>query len=233
LSRLMAASILEEKVMVGECREDIAKDLIVEGQLLSLFPGLNVITNVGGRKSIPVQGVHEISERLSGEKEQAVQMAFEEGYAKGLAEGRREAKKVLDDFATLARDVIKERERLYEEAKGKILELVMGIARKVTFDTARLDHKVTSGIISGIINELTDKSKIKIKVHPEHLAKIKQDVDSSADMTSLIKDFAIEPDEGIRFGGCMIETPNGEIDGRVDSQIEILFRQLSGNEADN
>ncbi len=227
MSNLLHSPILTDSVIIGEYRADIESDRLAESQLASKFPDINVITSIEGRKLIPIQEIIKIEERVSGEKQMEYKRGFDSGMQQGISRGHAEAQKVIDNFASAIKDAIKQREILYEEARHKILELIIKIARRVTFDAARIDPDLTAEIISGTIKKLVDKSKIKVKVHPEHLPLVEQQIEKFRGNSTAIKDIIIEPDPRVRYGGCFIETPTGDVDARVESQIEIMAEALS------
>jgi flagellar assembly protein FliH len=231
LSRLLHSPVLNDKVIVGEFRADIEADKIAEKTLTAKFTDLNIITSIEGRKLVSVQEIIKISERLDRAKESEKELEYKRGYdtghQSGLKEGQADARKVIDNFASLIKDAIKQREILYEEARRKILELIIKISRKVTFDAAKIDPEITAGIISGTVNKLVDKSHMKVKVHPDHLSSIELQIDRFRGDSTVIKDMVIEPDSRVRYGGCFIETPSGDIDARVESQMEIVAEALS------
>jgi flagellar assembly protein FliH len=218
--------VADEKVIIGEYRVDIEADAATEKRLSRVFLGLNVLTTIEGKKLVPIQELIKIEKQMIEEKEASSRKGFEDGYQKGLNEGQRGAQKVIDNFASLIKDSIDQREVLYEEARRKILELIVQISKKVTFDAARVDPEITVSIISGTIDKLVDKSKIKVKVHPDHLPLIEQQIDRFKGDSTAIKQITIEPDRRVRYGGCFIETPTGDVDARVESQMEIIAEAL-------
>ncbi|SYZ73594.1 hypothetical protein TRIP_C30031 [Candidatus Zixiibacteriota bacterium] len=226
MSKLLHRPILTDKVIIGEYRSDLEADRLAESRLAAKFADINVITSIEGRKLIPIQEIIKIESRLENEKNSEYQRGYDEGMTHGIARGHAEAQKVIDNFAGAIKDAIKQREVLYNDARAKILQLVISIARKVTFDSARLDPEVTAGIIDGTIRKLVDKSRIKVKVHPDHLPLIEQQIERFKGDSTAIKDIAIEPDARVRNGGCFIETPTGDVDARVDSQLEIIGEAL-------
>mgnify|MGYP005836065289 FL=1 len=227
MSKLLQYTVTDERVIIGEYRADIEADCIAEKQLASRFPDIQVTTSIEGRKLIPIQEIFKIEERMRRDAEQQRQKGFEEGYKTGLNEGQMEARKVVANFSSLIADAVRQRELLYDDARRKILELVLQIARKVTFDAARVDPDITAAIIAGTIKKLTDKTKIKVKVHPDHLPHIEQQLDRFKRDSTVIKDIVIEADSRVRYGGCFIETPAGDVDARVDSQLEIITEALN------
>ncbi len=227
MSKLLHRPILTDKVIIGEFRVDLEADRRAEGQMAAKFADISVITSIEGRKLIPIQEIIKIESRLEKDKQAEYQRGYDEGMKHGIARGHSEAQKVIDNFARVIQDAIKQREILYNEAKIKILELVLKIARKITFEAARIDPDITAGIINGTINKLVDKSKIRIKVHPDHLPMIEQQIERFKGDSTAIKDIIIEADSRVRYGGCFIETPTGDVDARVDTQMEIVAEAMS------
>ena len=133
-----------------------------------------------------------------------------------------EAEKVLKQFDQAIKDTVGQRSALLEEARHEVLDLVMQVSRKVTFDAVQIDEDATARMISQVISQLIDKSRIKIKVHPDHLPLLEQSIDRFLTESSAIKELSVEADPRVRFGGCFIETPTGDIDARLESQFEVI-----------
>jgi flagellar assembly protein FliH len=230
LSKLYHNTISDEKVVIGEYRVDIEADRSAEKRIASVFVNVNVLTTIEGKKLVPIQELLKIEKQMIEEKETSQKKGYDDGFQKGRDIGHREAQEVINNFASLLTDASRQRNVLFDEAHQKIRELVMKIARKVTFDAARLDPEITANIISGTIDKLVDKGKIKVKVSPDHLPMIEQQIDRFKGDSTAIKEISIEPDSRVRYGGCFIETPTGDIDARIESQMEIIDKTLQTEE---
>jgi flagellar assembly protein FliH len=123
-------------------------------------------------------------------------------------------------------DVTQQRHELLSDAKENILDLVLKISKRLTFSAAELDPTITRSIISGAIDQLLDKSRIKVKVHPDHLPELEQYIDRFRGDDTAIKEFNIEGDPRVKLGGCFIETPTGDIDARLESMYEIIRQSI-------
>jgi flagellar biosynthesis/type III secretory pathway protein FliH len=230
LSKLYRSTVAAEKVIIGEYRSDIEADQRAESRVNQLFMDITVLTTIEGKKMVPVQELLKIEQQLLREKNEAAQKGYDEGFQKGVETGHREAQEVVKNFAGLIKDATNQREVLYEEARSKILELVILIANRVTCEAARIDPDVTAAIINNTIDKLVDKTHIKVKVHPDHLPLIEQQVDRFKGDSTVVKEIIIEPDKRVRHGGCFIETPTGDIDARVDSQLGIIAEAIGEHE---
>jgi flagellar assembly protein FliH len=230
LSKLLSSPAYGNKIIIGEYRSDIEADRRSEKEMNKRFLGLTIITTTEGKKLVPIQELVRIEKQFQLEQAESDRAAYErgkdDGYKAGLEEGHREAQEVIKNFSGVVSDITGQRESLLEEARQKILNLVIQISKKVTFEAAQVDPEVTAAIINGAINSLIDKRKIKVKVNPAHLPHIEQQIDRFKGETTAVKELIIEPDARVRYGGCFIETPSGDIDARVDSQMEIVTEAL-------
>lgn len=221
-------------VYIGEKHLDREKEIVAERKLGTLFPDVVVLTDPDGAKLIPVQEVDKVERFLNEQVQKASQTSLREGqkagYDRGLREGLAKASEVLGQFDTAIKNAVTQRESLLIEAKQKILELVIQISRKVTYDAVKADPELTLGMISGVIDSLVDRSRLKIKVHPDHLPIIEQNIDTFLKGSTTIKEISIESDPRVRYGGCFIETPTGDIDARLESQFEVIEETILADE---
>lgn len=221
-------------VYIGEKHLDRDKEISDEHKLGELFPDVVVLTDPDGAKLIPVREVDKMERFLNEQVQKASQNSLREGqkagYDRGLSEGLAKASKVLGQFDAAIKDAVTQREVLFTEAKRRILELVIQISRKVTYDAVKADPELTLGMISGVIDGLVDRSRLKIKVHPDHLPIIEQNIETFLKGSTTIKEISIESDPRVRYGGCFIETPTGDIDARLESQFDVIEETILADE---
>ncbi len=222
------------QVVIGEVMCDLEKEGAAEKKLGSLFPLVSVMTHPDGSKSIPVQEIYRIEEAYEKGRQAEYQRGLKEGHEKGhnegLAIGKAESRQVLKDFEQAIRQVTGQRQALLEEAKQQVLQLVIQISKKVTYDAFEADPEATVKLISGVIDSLTDRSQLKIKVNPNHLPVVEQHIDTFMQGSTSIKDIEILPDPRVKYGGCFIETPSGDIDARLESQFDIIENIIAAPE---
>ena len=230
-SKIIRQAVEAPTVFVGERRLDFDRQEQAEKTLGELFQFVAVTTDADGAKFVPIEEIFKIEKVLNQAKQDAYQHGFQEGQKAGLEQGLARAREVIQQFEKAISDAIEQRQQLLEEARQKILELTIEISKKVTFDAIQLDPEITSTIISGVIDTLLDRSQLKIHVHPDHLPIVEQHMNTFLSRSSSIKDIAIVPDPRVRYGGCFIETPTGDIDARLESQFEVIKDViLSGEE---
>ena len=222
MSKIIRHTQQAPTIYIGEKHLDRNKEAAAEQKLAMLLPDVEVFTDPDGAKLIPIQEVHKIDRFLQQMSDKSHKDGLRQGYNKGLEEGLDKAREVLQQLDQAIKDAVTQRESLLNEAKQKILELVIQISRKVTYDAVKADPEVTLEMISGVIDSLVDRSRLKIKVHPDHLPIVEQNIDMFLEGSTTIKEITIEPDPRVKYGGCFIETPTGDIDARLESQFEVI-----------
>lgn len=230
MSSIRSIPLADRKVFIGEDAVDQKAQREAEHLLQSLHLDLKVTTTDDGKRQISLQDILLLEQTHQQEKEAAEKTAYENGreagYAAGLEKGREEARKVVASLSKILTDLTGQRDAMLQEARLEIFELVLKISKRLTFTAAEMDPEITMAIIDGAIDQLLDKSKLKIKIHPNHLSEVKQNIDRFRGDDTKIKEFIFEADPRVRVGGCFIETPAGDIDARLDSMYEVIKQAI-------
>ena len=226
MSKIIRYATAAPTIFIGDRQLDLRAEKSAEERLGQVFPLVSLITDPDGAKMIPVNEVVKLEEKLRQDCEEARQEGLKQGHETGLQEGLNEARKVLSQFESAIQDAVNQRSALLEEAKQQILDLVIQISKKVTYEAMEIDRDATVALIESVINGLVDRSRLKIKVHPNHLPVLEQNMDRFLGSSTAIKDLSFEADPRVRMGGCFIETPTGDIDARLESQFEVVTDAL-------
>lgn len=234
LSNAGALKVSKDKVMIGEYMIDQEAEANAEKLLQQSFPDLLIITSHEGKRQIPLQDILILENQFQAEKKAAREAGFQDGqkdgYQSGLEKGREEARRAVTALSGAISDATRQRHQMLVESKARILEMVLKISEKLTFGAARINSEITMKIISDTIDALLDKSKIKLKVHPDHLPELELNLDRFRGNNTAIKEITIEADSRVRVGGCFIETASGDIDARLESMYDVI-RQAIGDGA--
>jgi flagellar assembly protein FliH len=209
-------------IFIGERRRDSQREAEAEERLGELFPLVSIITDLDGAKLIPISEISKMQQTLRSNEEAAHAAGYDEGFARGKEEGLADARRIVAQFDQAVRDAVQQRQTLLDESRRHILDLVQRIARKVSYSAIKVNPEITLTVIDGVIDSLIDRSRIKIKVHPDHLPLVEQNTDRFLSGSTTIKELSVEADPRVKYGGCFIETPNGDIDARIESQLEVI-----------
>lgn len=230
MSKIIRFTTEAPAIYIGERQRDLQSETRAEQKLAALFPKVSFVTDPDGARLIPINEVYKFEQVVERVQDESYKSGYKQGYAEGLEKGRDEARKVLSQFDQAIKDAINQREVMLQESRDKILDLVIKISRKVTFDALECDREATVTMIARIIDTLVDRSRLVIKVHPDHLAIVEQNIDRFLQNSTAIKEIRFEADSRVKFGGCFIETPTGDIDARIESQFDVISDAVLGAE---
>jgi len=157
-------------------------------------------------------------------------LAFEEGFNKGMAEGveigRKEAEPVISNFLGNIGEVTRFKQKILNSCETDVVELVVAAAQKIVQKEISLDKEIAASVIRNALKSLTDRKDISVRINPldydiihERKSEYFGDIDGLRDVTFV-------EDDLVSQGGCMIESRFGEVDARIEKQMEALEQGL-------
>lgn len=167
-------------------------------------------------------------------REEARRRGFDEGRAAGYEAGREEAARALAEEMESMRASIQEfvdridaeRRQRWLDAEPQIMAFVLEIARKVVKDEARINRDVALSVVRNALRRVVDTEKIRIRVNMEDLDTIRSSREELATLLESIRDVEIVADRRVDPGGCVVETPSGAIDAKLETQLDEVAAAL-------
>jgi flagellar assembly protein FliH len=159
-------------------------------------------------------------ERLSQEIANVKKEAYEKGFTNGIESRKKEIVQILKAMTQVTREVVELKKRLYAEAEEQMLHLVFSIAEKVIHTEVSTNKKIVLEVLREAAKNVVDRDSIKIHLNPEDLrfiAEIKPDLFQEFNW---LKSAVFEEDASIKPGGVLLETLSGEVDARLEQQLE-------------
>ena len=234
LSNVRSLTRAKAAVPVGGAQVDLQAERRAEAQVAEKYPQLSITVAPDGTRRMPLRQLLLLEQDFDRVGQSAYERGKQEGrqagLAQGMAAGQREARDVVASLSQMVADITAQRETILVEAKDLVLQLALKIAEKLTFGAAAINPGITFSVIEGVIGQLTDRSHITVKVHPDHLSILKEQIEKFGSCYSGVKDLRLEADPRVRHGGCFLETPAGAIDARLDSMYEVLRQALTAGE---
>lgn len=164
------------------------------------------------------------------ECEKLKEARYQQGYQEGYLVGERDAHHAYLELMTQAKNIVSQSEQDYHiylaSAEKDILNLAIEIAQKIIGDTLLTDSDAFLSLVRATVKEVRDQGMINIKVHPQWFDFLLQ---KKSEIESLTFDSKVRiyPDPDLETDACLIETPYGQIDGSVTSQLNELKEKLS------
>jgi type III secretion protein L len=154
------------------------------------------------------------------EKAQADQAAIrEQSGREGYEEGLRQLNEVISDAK-------RKYGKILEGAETELLKLSLKIAERIVGKALELDRSILLDIIHKAIQSLKYQKEIRIRIHPDDVAYLKDQKMQLYAMLGESKEIEVVEDPLVGKGGCIIDTEIGTIDARLETQLKVMERTL-------
>ena len=160
------------------------------------------------------------------EASEEVQRAFQAGYQLGAQETRADVESIAESFVKALEELAEFRGRLRERYERQLLELALGVARKVVQQEIAERPAIWLSMIRAAVRRAVDRERILIRVPPALLGFLNQALPELRTALGDVKELELVEDPSLPAGGCVIETKFGDVDIGLDTQFEAVERAL-------
>ncbi|MDI6799976.1 MAG: FliH/SctL family protein [Actinomycetota bacterium] len=158
--------------------------------------------------------------------------AFKQGYEGGLAQAEAETKGLIDTLEMITKRALEEKKKIVEEAEASSIKLAIDIAEKIINEEIRATPDFIKNVAKKALQLAVEREHVVLRLNPKDFEIIKESREELASSVDGIKELEIIADQRIRQGGCIIETAQGSVDARIDSQLgEISKKLLEGTKS--
>ncbi len=177
-------------------------------------------------------GVMADSEKQGYEKGRA------EGVTEGIEQGRREAyeaerrrvgeetAEVAKRLADIAAEIEAERSKHTARAHIDMIGFALTLAQKIVKREVGIGHDVIKENLRKAIDLVAEKSELHVRLNPSELDIIEEYVPQLKGAFTKLNSIKLVPDMDVSPGGCIVQTKGGEVDARIETQLEEIERQL-------
>ena len=160
------------------------------------------------------------SDELSSLREQAA----EQGHKEGLTAGRAEAEQLYSDkIARLDRAIA-----MFGDCLHKGIDGLTEIGAEVVFEAvvkiigrSYIDRSGVTEVVKEVIRQAKDRSRLLIRVNPANYRELMDERESLIEGLNA-QHIEFSADDRVELGGCLLETPSGNLDGRLEVQLQQL-----------
>lgn len=238
--REQARRIAEEtKNEIAAYRRQAEEDLAATEQTLNALQA---------RLNAREEALHEREVQLD---DQAYERNHERGYAEGKEEGYRagyadaaarakqEAEAAQNQqieralsplcgaFTQLVGQLSQTRRQLLERWESNVLQIAAAIAHQAIGRELSRVPELPLQLLREALELAVGSTAVKIRMNADDLKLLRPRVESLLSEFSAMTHVDIQPDERVNRGGCVVETPQGIIDERIESRLERIITELS------
>ena len=159
-------------------------------------------------------------------EQEAYEQGFAQGEKDGLELGEKKALKVVEDIEQLFIEMSNLREEILKRYENEILKLIFAIAEKIVHHQIRSNEGAVEGPIFNALKLAIEKSKVNISVNPDDYDYVEKLRPELFTKFKELKSVVITSDPSISRGGCFLETPYGDVDACIETQLKKIYQCL-------
>lgn len=159
-------------------------------------------------------------------EEEAKKRGFEAGYQEGMAAAQKECADTLAQARKVIMDAHREKVRILQSSEQLLVNLALAVAEKIMHRACQEGSTFILSVVREAIRQVEDAKRVEIRVHPSELPLLKKHMKEIAQDGGLIQECVVHADPQIQPGGCVVQTEKGNVDARLDTQLQALRQAL-------
>lgn len=166
-------------------------------------------------------------EAEAAERARLREAARAEGYAEGLTAGRQEAEQACGRMKQLAESFGTTLDNFDFRLSDMLLALALDVARQVVAGELSARPERILDVVNLALKQMAESTReARLLLHPDDAALVRPHLDQVLDKTRL----RIVEDVRIVRGGCLIETPQGDLDATLPARWRQVVQVLGSNQ---
>ena len=156
--------------------------------------------------------------------------AYNEGYNQGLEKAKNECELKLQSELQLLGQVLNEvpdlKTRTVKEAESTLTKiLALAVEKIIRIKTAK-DNEVIVRLLDELLPQVAETEELVIQVNQDDLERVAEYKDTIEALCPKVSEIKIVASEEIEKGGCTLGTSVGNIDAKLDVQIQRILEKI-------
>ena len=144
-----------------------------------------------------------------------------EAVVEGLKQGRQAAREEVIESVAAMRATLR---RWVQETEPKLVDLVSRCVREIVTNVDSM--QLVRGSVGRALGEMVTAPDVRIQVHESHVPTLREQLALLIQEYDLRGVLRVEASAALQPGDCVVESPLGVIDLRVDSQLRFVEQTL-------
>jgi flagellar biosynthesis/type III secretory pathway protein FliH len=174
-----------------------------------------------------------VMETLAQAREDAEQLreaARAEGFAAGHAEAMASLQPALEALGAAVQGMHDAQLEAGERLERQAVELGFALAEKVLAGALAVEPERVIESVRGALRGLLERERVTVLVNPDDLELVTGAMDELRGSLGGIEHCVVEAERRVRRGGCVVRTPEGDVDAGVDTKLararEVIEQEL-------
>jgi len=186
----------------------------------------------------------ELLEQIEAQRAQIFDEAYQDGYRAGEEAGRHDAEHAHDEEIGRVRELTAEIRSAFDlylnDAEEVLVEIAFEAVCKI-LGQALCEREGVSAMVREVIDQVREREQLIVRLAPQDFAMLNERDGAALHLVGPEERGAglsawkvqLVPDERMALGGCLIDSPGGTLDGRLETQLQKLREVLLARRALN
>lgn len=148
--------------------------------------------------------------------------ARREGLAAGRAEALQELSAIVQHLRAIEQEMAERRDALCDAVEPAAITLALTAAEQIVGAALDVRPELVAETLERALRRLTERERVTVLVNPEELELLSQRAPEIAQQIGGIEHLDVQADRRIARGGLIVQTPEGDVDARLDTRVERL-----------
>ncbi len=188
------------------------------------------------------QSLADVNARIPIIEKEAHEAGYEEGHRKGCEDGvpigsekgreeevakvRSETEHLRSHLQQIYAQIQMRHETMAASAKKDLLGFAIAVTEKIVKAQIQIDPKCIQRNIEAAVDLIAQEHKLQILISPSEVEIVEEYVPQLKAKFPKVESIQLVPDTAMGVGCCIVRTKTGEVDARIETQIEEIARQL-------
>jgi flagellar assembly protein FliH len=171
-------------------------------------------------RDAPARALAEALAQAQEIREQARAEGFEQGRAAGQEQRRAEVETAARSLTEALHGVQALSQEVSDAVERDAIELALALAGKVILATLQIRPELVVEVVQGALRRVSGQRTIAILVNPVDLETVRAALGDLQAQSVSVEQWDLQPDQRVQPGGAIVRTAEGEVDARVQTQLE-------------
>lgn len=164
----------------------------------------------------------QLEEENTAVREQAKEQGFQQGVDQGLQEAKQQIAGLVQQMKAMMAEGQAILEGMFRDQEPEIRSIICDAMSRILQQKLEEDDQIVVRIAQECIHQAADRKTIRILVNEEDKAAIEEWAPEFMKEFDDLEKIDISVDPRVGKGGVLIDSPSGGIDGRLETQMDIL-----------
>ena len=156
-------------------------------------------------------------EELARREQAAREAGRQEGEARARTAFEQELARVRENLRTAVSEFSRQRGQYFEKVEAEVVQLALGIARKILHREAQVDHLLLAGIVRVALEKIQRGTRVTMRVPPQQISEFRgyfARYMEPAEVPDVVEDPALD------LNHCVLETALGTTELGLEVQLK-------------